>query len=149
MPGEDFARADCKPTAPHREPFRENGTLSFIEGSHGVKRYCLALDLIDDPQLIAEYKRYHEDVWPEVKESIASAGVLSMEIYQTGNRLLMVMETVDSFRFEDKAAADASNEKVQEWERLMWRYQKALPQAENGEKWRSMERIFSLQQKSR
>ena len=114
-----------------------------------MKRYCLALDLIDDPQLIAEYKRYHEDVWPEVKESIASAGVLSMEIYQTGNRLLMVMETVDSFRFEDKAAADASNEKVQEWERLMWRYQKALPQAENGEKWRSMERIFSLQQKSR
>jgi L-rhamnose mutarotase len=111
-----------------------------------VKRYCLALDLKDDPQLIAEYKRHHENVWPEIKASIVSAGVLDMEIYLIGNRLFMIMETEDSFSFAAKAALDAANKKVQEWERLMWRYQTALPQADEGGKWTLMERVFSLKQ---
>ena len=33
-----------------------------------MKRYCLALDLKDDPALIAEYKRYHEAGWPDEAE---------------------------------------------------------------------------------
>jgi L-rhamnose mutarotase len=111
-----------------------------------VKRYCLALDLKDDPQLIAEYKRHHENVWPEIKASIVSAGVLDMEIYLVGNRLCMILETEDSFNFAAKAASDATNEKVQQWERLMWQYQTALPQARDGEKWTLMERVFSLNQ---
>lgn len=112
-----------------------------------MKRFCLALDLKDDPQLIAEYRRYHKTVWPEVRESIVAACVLDMEIYLTGNRLFMIMETDDDFSFEDKAALDASNEKVQEWERRMWKYQQALPHASDGQKWLPMERIFSLRQK--
>jgi L-rhamnose mutarotase len=109
-----------------------------------MKRFCLTLDLKDDPQLIAEYKKYHEAVWPEVRASIVSAGVLEMEIYLLGSRLFMIMETEDAFSFTAKAGLDAANEKVQEWERLMWRYQKPLPQAREGEKWILMERIFSL-----
>ncbi|WP_415859576.1 L-rhamnose mutarotase [Aureibaculum sp. 2210JD6-5] len=37
-----------------------------------TKRYCLSLDLKDDPKLIAEYKEYHAEgnVWPEVVKSI-------------------------------------------------------------------------------
>jgi len=34
---------------------------------------------------------------------------------------------------------------VQEWERLMWRFQQALPGAKEGEKWMRMERIFKLE----
>ncbi|WP_266364374.1 L-rhamnose mutarotase [Tellurirhabdus rosea] len=107
-------------------------------------RYCLALDLKDDPALIAEYERYHEKLWPEVEDSIRSAGIREMEIYRIGNRLFMIMETEETFSFEQKAAADAANPKVQEWETLMWRYQQALPLAKPGEKWLLMDRIFKL-----
>ena len=111
-----------------------------------MKRYCLAVDLIDDPELIAEYENRHkkENAWPVITNSITDSGITNMEIYRTGNRLFMIMETNDGFSFEAKAAADASNEKVQEWETLMWNYQQALPTAKKGEKWVIMKKIFDL-----
>ncbi len=109
-----------------------------------MKKYCLALDLKDDPALIAEYKAYHENVWPEILERIKSSGIENMEIYNVGNRLFMIMETSDTFSFKEKAAADLSNDKVQEWETLMWKYQHALPTAKEGEKWLLMDCIFKL-----
>lgn len=110
-----------------------------------MKRYCLALDLKDDPQLIAAYEEHHRHVWPEIKASIESAGIETMEIYRTGNRLFMIMETNENFSFEKKAAMDAADPKVQEWEKLMWTFQQSLPWAKEGEKWMLMEKIFELE----
>ena len=109
-----------------------------------MKRYCLALDLVDDPVLIEEYENYHKNVWKEITSSIKDAGISDMEIYRVGNRLFMIMETKDDFSFDKKNAMDASNPKVQEWEQLMWKYQQALPTAREGEKWILMDRIFKL-----
>ena len=109
------------------------------------RRFCLTLDLKDDPELIAEYKRYHETIWPEIADSIRGSGIEDMEIYLLGTRMFMIMEVNESFSFEAKANSDALNPKVQEWEKLMWRFQQALPQARAGEKWLLMERIFKLQ----
>ena len=109
------------------------------------RRYCLALDLKDDPKLIAEYKRYHEKIWPEITKSIKDSGIEDLEIYLLGTRLFMIMEVNDRFSFEAKARADRSNPKVQEWEQLMWKFQQPLPQAKPGEKWLPMERIFKLE----
>jgi L-rhamnose mutarotase len=110
-----------------------------------TRRLCFTLDLKDDPKLIAQYKRYHEKVWPEIIDSIKDSGVEDMEIYLLGTRMFMIMEVNDSFTFEKKAKADKQNSKVQEWEELMWKFQKALPQAKKGEKWLRMERIFKLE----
>ncbi|HEY9048321.1 MAG TPA: L-rhamnose mutarotase [Ohtaekwangia sp.] len=109
-----------------------------------MKRYCLALDLKDDPKLIAEYEAYHKQVWPEILKSIHDAGIESMQIYRAGNRLFMIMEVNDTFSFEKKSQADKNNPRVQDWEDLMWNYQQALPFAKAGEKWVLMERIFEL-----
>lgn len=109
-----------------------------------MKRFTLALDLKDDPMLIAEYEKYHEKIWDEITESITGSGILDMEIYRLGNRLFMIMETEDDFSFDKKAQMDANNPKVQEWEALMWKYQQALPMAKEGEKWLLMDRIFKL-----
>jgi L-rhamnose mutarotase len=108
------------------------------------RRYCLTLDLKDDPILIAEYRHYHENVWPEILESIRAAGVNGLEIYLLGTRMCMVLEVSEDFSFEKKMELDLKNPKVQEWEKLMWRFQQALPQAKPGEKWLLMERIFAL-----
>jgi L-rhamnose mutarotase len=110
-----------------------------------TKRYCLTLDLKDDPKLIAEYKRYHERIWPEITKSIKDAGVVDLEIYLLGTRMFMVMEVSERFSFEGKSKADRDNPKVQEWEALMWKFQNPLPNAKPGEKWMLMERIFKLE----
>jgi L-rhamnose mutarotase len=109
------------------------------------RRYCLTLDLKDEPQLIAEYKHYHEKIWPEITLSIKDAGIEDMEIYLLGTRMFMVMEVNEQFSFEAKALADRKNPRVREWEELMWKFQEALPGATPGEKWLLMEKIFKLE----
>jgi L-rhamnose mutarotase len=113
-----------------------------------TKRYCLTLDLKNDPELIAEYKKQHEKIWPEIYQSIRASGITEMEIYLNGNRLFMIMEMIEGFSFEAKAKQDKDNPKVAEWEDLMWKYQQPVPGSKPGEKWKLMERIFSLKDQS-
>jgi len=108
------------------------------------KRYCLALDLIDDPILIAKYKKYHEEVWPEITKSLIYSGIENAEIYCVSNRLFMILEVNDSFSFEKKAEMDSKNLEVKDWETLMWNYQQVLPISKPGEKWLLMEKIYQL-----
>ena len=111
-----------------------------------MKKYCLALDLKDDHKLIEEYEELHktENAWPEITRSITDGGITDMEIYRTGNRLFMIMETIDEFDFNNKAAMDAANPKVQQWEELMWKFQQPLKWAAPGEKWVLMDQIYKI-----
>lgn len=111
-----------------------------------MKKYCLAIDLVDDPVLIAEYEHWHKAAngWLEIKQSILHAGIIQMEIYRTGNRLFMIMETDETFDLVKKVEMDTKNPKVQEWEKLMWKFQQPLPWAKDGEKWVMMDKIFNL-----
>ena len=112
----------------------------------GHKRYCFALDLKDDEELILQYKEYHKkgNVWPEIIESIKQNGITVMEIYLTGNRLFMIMEVDDSFDMELKDIKDKANPVVQQWEKLMDQFQQRLPWAKENEKWVIMENIYKL-----
>ncbi|HZY35366.1 MAG TPA: L-rhamnose mutarotase [Mucilaginibacter sp.] len=109
-----------------------------------MQKYCLTLDLKDNPALIAEYERYHQAIWPEIHKSITGAGIANMEIYRCDTRLFMIMETDETFSFERKSAMDAANPVVREWENLMWNYQQPLKNAAKGEKWVLMDKIFQL-----
>ena len=113
-----------------------------------MPRLYYALDLHDDPALIAEYERWHspEAIWPEIIESIAAAGVRDMEIYRVDDRLVLTMDVDEDYSAEAKATADNANPRVQAWEALMSTFQKQLPGSAPGEKWRPMVRIFSLSQ---
>jgi L-rhamnose mutarotase len=109
-----------------------------------MKQYCLALDLKDDAALIAEYEQYHVRIPDEIEKSIKESGITNMKIYRVGNRMFMIMQTNDDFSFEKKAASDAANPHVQDWETLMWKFQQALPTAKPGEKWMIMDKIFEI-----
>ncbi len=98
------------------------------------RRFCCALDLKDDPALIAEYRKYHEKIWPEVPQSLKDSGIEDLEMYLLGPRMFMIMEVNQNFSFEKRTEADEKNPKKQAWEQLMWRFQQALPEAEPGEK---------------
>jgi len=111
-----------------------------------TRKLYYACDLIDNPKLIEEYKRYHakENAWPEITKSIKDSGIIDMEIYILANRLFMIMEVDETFSPERKQMMDAVNPKVQEWEKLMWQFQQAPPGAKDGEKWLPMEQIYKL-----
>ncbi len=109
-----------------------------------MKRHCFALDLINNPQLISRYRAYHKNVWPEIVKSIKDSGIITLEIYLVSNRLFMIMDVDESFTFERKVGLDNSSLAVQEWELLMWKYQKALPIAKEGEKWMLMDKIYEF-----
>jgi len=109
-----------------------------------MPRHCLTLDLQNDPKKIAEYKRYHEKIWPEIRDSLFAAGVTEMEIYLLGTRMFMIMDVGDDFSFEKKAAMDSANPKVLEWEALMGNFQ-AVPKGANPvRRWAPMEKVFDL-----
>ncbi|HBW4584748.1 TPA: L-rhamnose mutarotase [Klebsiella aerogenes] len=109
------------------------------------RRLCQALDLVDSAEKIAEYQRLHERIWPEVSGHLRAHGVLDMEIYRLGTRLFMVMEVAGDFDGERFAQHSLNHPVIQRWEALMWQYQVPTPWTPAGEKWVSMERIFSLQ----
>jgi len=109
-----------------------------------TQKFCLALDLKDDQKLIEEYKELHQNVWPEIIKSIKDSGITVLDIYCSGNRLFMIIEANADFTFDKKSEMDANNEKVQEWETLMWKFQEALPWAKPGQKWVLMDKIFEL-----
>lgn len=109
-----------------------------------MTRYCFALDLVDDPEMIAEYEKIHEAIWPEIRKSIIEVGIERMDIYRVLNRLFMIMDVNDSYSAEEHAAADAASPIVKEWEAFMWKYQQAIPGAKPGEKWVLMKQIFAL-----
>ena len=110
------------------------------------RRFCLGLDLKDDPELIKQYIHYHEpgNVWPEIIQSLYDSGIENMEIYLNGNRLFMILEVNDHFSLDRKAEMDLANEKVQEWETLMQsKFQQALPWKKEL-KWVRMDKVFDL-----
>ncbi len=105
------------------------------------RRLCFALDLVNDAAKIAEYERFHAPggVWPQIVDDIRAQGIEGMEIWRTGDRMVMIATVADDYpRARDIPA------KYDEWEALMWTFQKALPHAAPGQKWMPMTRIFDL-----
>lgn len=111
-----------------------------------VKRFCQTLDLKDNPELIAEYRRRHSkgEAWSEILAGIKEVGILEMEIYLLGTRLFMIVEAPVDFQWDEAMARLSSLPRQQEWEDSMALYQQSAPGSSSSEKWRMMERIFHL-----
>ena len=111
-----------------------------------VKRYCQTMDLIDNPELIAEYVKRHSEAeaWPEIRAGIREVGILEMEIYILGTRLFMIVETPLDFDWETAMARLATLPRQAEWEAYMSIFQQADATATSAEKWQLMDRMFYL-----
>ncbi|MBR5060603.1 MAG: L-rhamnose mutarotase [Prevotella sp.] len=123
-------------------------TEGYVVKQYGqpVKRYCQTMDLKDNPELIAEYRKRHseKEAWKEILDGIRQVGILEMEIYILGTRLVMIVETPIDFEWETAMEKLATLPRQQEWEEYMAIFQDCDPDATSDEKWQMMERMFHL-----
>jgi L-rhamnose mutarotase len=107
-----------------------------------MRRQVLAIDLKDDA-VVAAYREHHQRVWPEVLESLRASGVIDMQIYLLGRRVVMIADLEDGADLRRAFATRiASHPRVAEWERLMMSLQQPAPGAGEGEWWTAMEPVF-------
>ena len=110
-----------------------------------MKTYAMALDLIDESDVIEEYKRYHRNVWPEVKDGLSQIGVEEMKIFLLGDRLFMVLRVVEGFKLEkDFQKYTESSSKAKEWDQLMRQFQRKVTGVAEDVWWAPMEEVFDL-----
>lgn len=109
-----------------------------------MQRFCLTLTMQADASTINAYAERHRNVPAAILQSQRDAGVLRMDIYREGARMIMFMETTDDFTFERKAAMDRANPAVMQWEADMAQYQGGDPNADASGKWLPIPQIFNL-----
>jgi L-rhamnose mutarotase len=111
-----------------------------------TRRFCLTLELKNDPHLIREYEEWHqaENIWPEIPEGIRRVGILDMEIYRSGTTLMMILTVPVDFDFEKQMGKLAGLPRQAEWEDFMANYQQAIPGTSSAERWVKLKRVFKL-----
>ena len=107
-----------------------------------MKRYCQALNLVDDEAMIAKYCEAHAHVWPEIIEGQRQVGIIDMQIYRLGTSLFMICDTVDDFDWNRDMTRLSTMPRQAEWEAYVSQFQGCSPEARSDEKWHIMERIF-------
>ena len=126
------------------ESFNKIYPVKKFQGS--TRRVVQFLSLRDNPELIAEYRRLHsrEYIWQEIINGIREVGILEMEIYICGTRLVMILEVPADFAWNVSMERLSRLPRQQEWENTVARFQAALPGQSSSEKWCPMERMFHL-----
>jgi len=108
------------------------------------------MTLRDDPELIEAYRKIHSPghTWPEISQGMKEVGIVDMEIYITGNRLFMIMDTVPEFEHASAMRELAAKPRQSEWEAYVAKFQNTSAEASADEKWQLMERIYKLEDSS-
>lgn len=121
------------------------GYVQKLAGGN-VKRYVQFLEISDDPELVAQYRKCHDEDhnWQEVRDGIRQVGILEMELYILGNKVVMIVDTPANFDWETAMARLATLPRQAEWEAFVSRFQGCSSEARSDEKWQPMERMFRL-----
>lgn len=129
-----------------QEPAKTDYGYCVCSYEKPVKRYCQTLDLKNNPELIAEYRKRHSEAehWREIREGIRQVGILEMEIYILNNYLFMIVETPLDFEWDAAMQRLVTLPRQAEWEEYMSIFQACNPGASSAEKWKLMERMFYL-----
>ena len=114
--------------------------------SEPVKRYCQILEITDNPEMIRLYRECHsrEKSWKEIRDGIRSVGILEMELYIYGNKVVMIVETPLDFDWKTAMEKLAGLPRQAEWEAFVAQFQGCDANATSDQKWQLMERMFYL-----
>jgi L-rhamnose mutarotase len=109
-----------------------------------VKTFGLTLNLQDDPDKIAAYRKFHQAVWPEVTARLRACGVQRMQIFLRGRRMFMYLMTDDRFDPSHDFARINDDPTSARWNALMADLQERAPEASPDEWWAVLEQVFDL-----
>jgi L-rhamnose mutarotase len=62
-----------------------------------------------------EYKKRHDEIWPEMVEALEEAGIRNYSIFRHGLTLFGYFETDDLQRTQEYLANDRTNRRWSEW----------------------------------
>lgn len=104
-----------------------------------MKRYASVIKVKLDR--LAEYKRYHQAVWPEVLATIRACNIRNYSIFLKDDLLFGYFEYHGS-DFAADMARMAADPMTQEWWAVMRPMQQPLDSRANGEWWADMQEAF-------
>ncbi len=108
-----------------------------------MKRFGQVLGL--RPERLAEYKRHHERIWPEIADALAQAGITNYSIYHFHGQLFGYYEyTGPDEDYEARMQTLAAAPRMREWWDIMEPMQAPLEGRKLGAWWAEMEEVFHL-----
>jgi len=94
------------------------------------------VNIAEGGQVLQEYLRYHEKVWPEVEAGFKKAGYKKIVLYRFDHLLVMTIKAPEGADLGAMGKlAEAYSPRCAEWNKLMDSYQRGVPGAAPGEKW--------------
>jgi L-rhamnose mutarotase len=106
-----------------------------------MKRYGSLVGI--RPEHIAEYKRLHADVWPDVLKQIKASKISNYSIYlKEPENLMFAYFEYEGDDYAADMAAMAADPRTKEWWALCMPMQKPLDTRKDGEWWADMEEVF-------
>lgn len=122
-----------------------NGYLQKDFGCR-TKRFCQTMELKSDPELIKKYILAHDEQHfrPEILEGMHEVGILEMEVYITGNRIVMIVDAAEDFDWDTAMSRLATLPGQQDWEEYVAQFQQCDASATSDQKWQMMQRIFHI-----
>jgi len=119
---------------------------SCVQNSPEYDRYCFTLDLVDNAQLIDEYKKIHtpENMWPEIPKGIKEAGCNDMEIYLVHNRMFLIAEIAKGADIDSVWNEMGKKERQDQWASFVRKFQQSIPKEDPTSSWILMEKVYDL-----
>ena len=106
-----------------------------------MKRYGSVIGL--KPEAVAEYKRLHAAVWPEVLKQIEQSGIRNYSIFlREPENLMFAYFEYHGTDFDADMARMAEDPKTREWWAVCGPLQQPLDSRNKGEWWAGMEEVF-------
>jgi L-rhamnose mutarotase len=104
-----------------------------------MKRYAMVIRVKSEK--LAEYERYHAQVWPEVLTTIRQCNIRNYSIFHKDGFLFSYFEYIGD-DFDADMAKMAADPKTQEWWRIMDPMQEPVETRAAGEWWAKMREVF-------
>jgi L-rhamnose mutarotase len=104
-----------------------------------MKRFGQLIGL--KPKDLERYKKFHQEVWPEVLAMINECSIRNFSIFYKDGLLFAYFEYT-GVDFESDMARMALHPKTQEWWAIMMPMQSPVDSRAEGEWWANMDEVF-------
>ena len=129
--------------------FNRQMCADTITTKKGWTNIFLTANLVADPKLQQEYLDYHKtqfEKWPEVSKGFCNAQFQQLLVFKNGRQLMLVISIPKGKTLDElNPLTTKNNPRVDEWNKIMSKYQEGIPGTKKGETWVFLKEVASLQ----